>query len=220
MILTISKNSFTVFSQVIKSCVQLTPSTVSYRSPFSNQHVNGGLIRPPFLRLPTLTIPPSPNVGAQSQPQPPTRTRLKPESASSSPSAHDIGLGSVHEHRDGTRNELEGPALSSKVEPSEAPPGQDITMTLVPVAAVLVLVLGLSMSVWSLRRRICASRKSKESVSFVGSFLFFVYLYSKSGGNKRFFIIPVEGNFDLLCFLNGFFESSVLCNKYMINNSF
>ncbi|XP_016843934.1 tyrosine kinase receptor Cad96Ca isoform X2 [Nasonia vitripennis] len=126
------------------------------RSPFSNQPGNGGLIRPPILRLPSLTIPPS---SSQSQPQqPPSRTRLKPEFASSSPGTST----SLDDRRDDAANDLEAPALSSKVEPSEAPPSQDITMTLVPIAAVCALVFGLGMGVWSLRKRICASRKSKE----------------------------------------------------------
>lgn len=58
-------------------------------------------------------------------------------------------------------NEVEGPALSSKVAPSAAPPSQDMAMTLVPVAAGCALIVGLGMGIWSLRNRFCGSRKSK-----------------------------------------------------------
>lgn len=58
-------------------------------------------------------------------------------------------------------NEVEGPALSSKVAPSAAPPSQDMAMTLVPVVAGCALVVGLGMGAWSLRNRFCVSRKSK-----------------------------------------------------------
>ncbi|XP_014225960.1 tyrosine kinase receptor Cad96Ca [Trichogramma pretiosum] len=53
------------------------------RSPFANHPANGGIFRPPLLRLPTLTIPPSPNVG-QMMAQPPMRTRLQPETIKTS----------------------------------------------------------------------------------------------------------------------------------------
>jgi hypothetical protein len=58
-------------------------------------------------------------------------------------------------------NEVESPALSSKVAPSAAQPSQDITMTLVPVAAGCALIIGLGMGVWSLKNRFCGNRKSK-----------------------------------------------------------
>lgn len=58
-------------------------------------------------------------------------------------------------------NEVEGPALSSKVAPSAAPPSQDMAMTLVPVAAGCALIVGLGMGAWSLRNKFCGSRKSK-----------------------------------------------------------
>lgn len=59
-------------------------------------------------------------------------------------------------------NEVEGPPLSSKISPADAAPSQDIAITLVPVTAVCVLVVGLGMGVWSMRNKFCGNRKSKE----------------------------------------------------------
>lgn len=59
-------------------------------------------------------------------------------------------------------NEIEAATLSSKVAPEEALPSHEITMTLIPITAVCALVLGLGMGAWSLRSKICGSKKSKE----------------------------------------------------------
>jgi len=63
-------------------------------------------------------------------------------------------------------NEIESPALSSKVAPSAAQPSQDMAMTLVPVAAGCALIVGLGMGVWSLKNRFCGSRKSKTDTVY------------------------------------------------------
>jgi len=63
-------------------------------------------------------------------------------------------------------NEVESPALSSKVAPSAAQPSQDMAMTLVPVAAGCALIVGLGMGIWSLKNRFCGNRKSKTDTVY------------------------------------------------------
>ncbi|KAG7198915.1 hypothetical protein KM043_015732 [Ampulex compressa] len=138
------------------------------RTPFPSRHPSGGRIRPPILgypNLPSYSMPgithpsplPSPPVAVP--PGRPKTTKLRPEEIEQNGSQVGNGV-STEKFPDG--NEVEGPALSSKVAPSEVAPSQDIAMTLVPVTAVCVLVVGIIMGVWSLRNKFCGQRKSKE----------------------------------------------------------
>ncbi|XP_031831632.1 tyrosine kinase receptor Cad96Ca [Nomia melanderi] len=135
------------------------------RSPFLGQHGPTGRIRPPLLGLPSL--PSYPRPGIPHQPSPPVSvpvtipktTKLQPEEVKQSEGKIDgSALGSSV--RSIEENEVEGPP--SNITPAEAPPSQDISMTLVPVTAVCVLVVGLGMGVWSLRNKFCGTKKSKE----------------------------------------------------------
>lgn len=145
------------------------PNRGKTRIPYPNQHGAGGRIRPPF-GIPNIGIPNLPNFPSPLPPLPPKQyhpetTKLEIEKIK--PNDNDsVGGGTVSTVSTVTEenvhvNEVEGPALSSKVSPSAAPPSQDMAMTLVPVAAGCVLVVGLGMGVWSLRNRFCGSRKSK-----------------------------------------------------------
>ncbi|KAL0108924.1 hypothetical protein PUN28_014201 [Cardiocondyla obscurior] len=133
------------------------------RIPYQNQH-GSGRIRPPFLALPNLQTFPSPLPPLPPKQYHPETTKLELEKVR--PKENDNGVGTVNTVSAVTEenvqiNEVEGPALSSKVAPSAAPPSQDMAMTLVPVAAGCALIVGLGMGIWSLRNRFCASRKSK-----------------------------------------------------------
>nr|XP_031831633.1 tyrosine kinase receptor Cad96Ca isoform X2 [Nomia melanderi] len=139
------------------------------RSPFLGQHGPTGRIRPPLLGLPSL--PSYPRPGIPHQPSPPVSvpvtipktTKLQPEEVKQSEGKIDgSALGSSV--RSIEENEVEGPP--SNITPAEAPPSQDISMTLVPVTAVCVLVVGLGMGVWSLRNKFCGTKKSKEDTVF------------------------------------------------------
>lgn len=134
------------------------------RIPYSNQHGSGGRIRPPFLGLPNLPNFPSPLPPLPPKQYHPETTKLELERIK--PKENDNGGDTVSTVNTVTEesvqiNEVEGPALSSKVAPSAAPPSQDMAMTLVPVAAGCALIVGLGMGIWSLRNRFCGSRKSK-----------------------------------------------------------
>lgn len=91
----------------------------------------------------------------------PKTTKLQPEEARRNEGGGG-GITTVVPELRTDENEVEGPPLSSKIAPAEAPPSQDIAMTLVPVTAVCILVVGLGMGAWSLRSKFCGSRKSKE----------------------------------------------------------
>ena len=92
------------------------------------------------------------------------RTRLKPESSGiSSGGVVASENGGQEGHLDTIADaNVPAPAVSSKVDASEIPEIQDITMTFVPIAAVCVLVFILGMGTWSCRKRICVIRKCKE----------------------------------------------------------
>ncbi|KOX68855.1 Tyrosine kinase receptor Cad96Ca, partial [Melipona quadrifasciata] len=105
-----------------------------------------------------LGIPPSP---VAVPPSIPKTTRLQPEEAKQAEADASSGTTGVPQQPT-EENEVEGPALSSKIAPAEAPPSQDIAITLVPVTAVCVLLVGLGMGAWSLRNKFCRNRKSKE----------------------------------------------------------
>lgn len=139
------------------------PNRGKTRTPFPNQHGSGGRIRPPFLSLPNLPSFPSPLPPLPPKQYHPETTKLELEKTKSKENDNNVS-----DSTDGTIteenvqvNEVEGPALSSKVAPSTAPPSQDMAMTLVPVVAGCALVVGLGMGAWSLRNRFCISRKSK-----------------------------------------------------------
>lgn len=103
-------------------------------------------------------IPPSP---VAVPPSIPKTTKLQPENAKQAEVDPGPGTTGVPQ-QPMEENEVEGPPLSSKIAPAEAPPSQDIAITLVPVTAVCVLVVGLGMGAWSLRNKFCRNRKSKE----------------------------------------------------------
>ncbi|XP_071870725.1 tyrosine kinase receptor Cad96Ca [Bombus fervidus] len=105
-----------------------------------------------------LGIPPSP---VAVPPSIPKTTKLQPEDAKQAEVDPGPGTTGVPQ-QPMEENEVEGPPLSSKIAPAEAPPSQDIAITLIPVMAVCVLVVGLGMGAWSLRNKFCRNRKSKE----------------------------------------------------------
>lgn len=90
----------------------------------------------------------------------PKTTKLQPEEAKEGEGDPDPTTGVPQPATE--ENEVEGPPLSSKISPADAAPSQDIAITLVPVTAVCVLVVGLGMGVWSMRNKFCGNRKSKE----------------------------------------------------------
>ncbi|XP_078041064.1 tyrosine kinase receptor Cad96Ca [Augochlora pura] len=140
------------------------------RNPFPGQHGSSGRIRPPLLGLPSLQNYPRPGLPHKpALPSPPVSipvsipktTRLQPEEVKQPAGKTDDNAVGPHV-RSMEENEVEGPPLSSKITPAEAPPSQDISMTLVPVTAVCVLVVGLGMGAWSLRNKFCSTKKSKK----------------------------------------------------------
>lgn len=138
------------------------------RIPYPNQHGSGGRIRPPFLGLPNLPTFPSPLPPLPPKQYHPETTKLELERTKPKENDNSVGGDTVSTVNAVTEenvqiNEVEGPALSSKVAPSAAPPSQDMAMTLVPVAAGCALIVGLGMGIWSLRNRFCDSRKSKTN---------------------------------------------------------
>lgn len=140
------------------------PNRGKPRIPYPSQ--SGGRIRPPFLGLPNLQTFPSPLPPLPPKQYHPETTkleleRIKPKDSDNSVSGSAASTVSTVTEESVHINEVEGPALSSKVAPSAEQPSQDIAMTLVPVAAGCALVVGLGMGVYSLRNRLCGSRKSK-----------------------------------------------------------
>lgn len=131
------------------------------RSPFPGQHGSAGRIRPPLLGLSSLPNYPRPSLPHKPPPVPasiPKTTKLQPEEAKEGEGDPTTGVPQPATEE----NEVEGPPLSSKISPADAAPSQDIAITLVPVTAVCVLVVGLGMGVWSMRNKFCGNRKSKE----------------------------------------------------------
>lgn len=93
----------------------------------------------------------------------PKTTKLQPEETKEAEGDPDPTTATAGVPQPATEeNEVEGPPLSSKISPADAAPSQDIAITLVPVTAVCVLVVGLGMGVWSMRNKFCGNRKSKE----------------------------------------------------------
>lgn len=138
------------------------------RSPF--QHGSPGRIRPPLLGLSSLPNYPRPSLPYKPAPVPvpaniPKTTKLQLEESKEAegdpdPTTATAAAGVPQPATE--ENEVEGPPLSSKISPADAAPSQDIAITLVPVTAVCVLVVGLGMGVWSMRNKFCGNRKSKE----------------------------------------------------------
>ncbi|XP_067216077.1 tyrosine kinase receptor Cad96Ca [Linepithema humile] len=139
------------------------PNQGKTRTPFPSQHGSGGRIRPPLLGLPNLPNFPSPLPPLPPKQYYPETTKLELERTKPKENDNNVGTGTVSTATEESVhvNEVEGPALSSKVAPSAVPPSQDMAMTLVPVAAGCALIVGLGMGAWSLRNRFCSSRKSK-----------------------------------------------------------
>ncbi|XP_015520313.2 tyrosine kinase receptor Cad96Ca isoform X1 [Neodiprion virginianus] len=144
----------------------------SSRSPYPQP--SGDRFRPPFGFVPYHGSPQPPDIFAMTNRPPPplpppatsprttilhpqpSRTK-KPEvlaSSTSPPTSKSVAS-----------NEILGTALSNNnVNTSEQNGPQDLAMTIVPVAAVCALVLGLGMGAWSLRHKFCSSKKSKEEM--------------------------------------------------------
>ncbi|RLU21254.1 hypothetical protein DMN91_005627 [Ooceraea biroi] len=137
------------------------PNQGKTRTPFPNQHGSGGRIRPPLLGLSNLPNFPSPLPPLPPKQYHPETTKLELERTKVKET--DSGSGTVNSvtEENVQVNEVESPALSSKVAPSAAQPSQDMAMTVVPVAAGCALIVGLGMGIWSLRNKFCGSRKSK-----------------------------------------------------------
>lgn len=137
------------------------PNWGKTRTPFSNQHGSGGRIRqPPTFSFPSSNFPSS-NFPSPLSPYHPETTKLE-KSKFKENKDNNVSGGTIGSTEENVQvNEVESPALSSKVAPSAAPPSQDMAMTLVPVVAGCALVVGLGMGAWSLRNRFCGSRKSK-----------------------------------------------------------
>ena len=147
-----------------------------HRSPFPLQHVSSGRIHPPLRVLPN----------SSSYPRSPIIHSPRFQVISSSPlgnvrKATKLQLESPRQDVKSTikptptngifvttseTNEVDGRTRDSAISPSQASPSQDIVMTLVPVTAVFVLILGLGFSIWSIRTRKCGSRKTKENTVF------------------------------------------------------
>ncbi|XP_012061723.1 PREDICTED: tyrosine kinase receptor Cad96Ca [Atta cephalotes] len=137
--------------------------------PYLNQPNSGSGIRPPF--LPNLSSFPSPPLPPPKQYPEITKLeleRIKPKENDSNVNSNTISTVSTVSTEESVRiNEVETPALSSKVAPSAAPPSQDMAMTLVPIAAGCALVVGLGLGAWSLRNKFCSNRKSKKGQASV-----------------------------------------------------
>lgn len=139
------------------------------RTPFPNQHGSGGRIRPPLLPLHNLPNYQRPSIPHQPVINQPSSSTVDSKTTKLQPS--EGGKTAREENREKLpkysqdlidSNEIEAATLSSKVAPEEALPSHEITMTLIPITAVCALVLGLGMGAWSLRSKICGSKKSKE----------------------------------------------------------
>ncbi|XP_043282450.1 tyrosine kinase receptor Cad96Ca [Venturia canescens] len=142
-----------------------SPNGGHTRSPFPSQHGSGGRIHPPLIGLPNLPSYPMVHPPMVSSPvgNGQKTTKLQPESPrpefeTTRRTTTTKGL----PEESPEANEVEGTALTSKISPSQAPPSQDMAITLVPVAAVCVLLLGFGLGVWSIRNKFCTARKCKE----------------------------------------------------------
>ncbi|XP_035728802.1 tyrosine kinase receptor Cad96Ca-like [Vespa mandarinia] len=138
-------------------------------TPFPNQHGSGGRIRPPLLplhNLPNYQRPSIPHQPVINQPSSSTvdskTTKLQPSEGGKTAREDNSEKLPKYSQDLIDSNEIEAATLSSKVAPEEALPSHEITMTLIPITAVCALVLGLGMGAWSLRSKICGSKKSKE----------------------------------------------------------
>jgi hypothetical protein len=86
------------------------------------------------------------------------RTGLQQKSVSSKPGAlstNNLGNSSIV-------NILEESILSTNIKSSKALSTQDIVMSIVPIAAVFVIIFGFGIGAWSLRKHICAFKQSKN----------------------------------------------------------
>lgn len=122
-------------------------------SQYSSHHESGSRIASHFFNLqggpPYARPPPPPQLPTTSQ-----TTKLEP--AKPLPEIVNVSSSTVV-----TTEAVPAP---TDVTPKEQSSPPDIAMTIVPVAAVCALVLGLGMGAWSLRHKFCASRKSKEQI--------------------------------------------------------
>ncbi|KAL6260765.1 hypothetical protein P5V15_008289 [Pogonomyrmex californicus] len=158
---TVSDGQLTAKTEVFVNIKNVSAHQEKAKKP---NHGSRGPIRPPF----PLSISNRPPFPSPLPPLPPKQyhletTKLELEKVKSKENDVSVGTSTVSTITEESVqvNEVEGPALSSKVAPSAAPPSQDMAMTLVPVAAGCALIVGLGMGVWSLRNRFCGSRKSK-----------------------------------------------------------
>lgn len=146
--------------------------TQSFRTPFPSQHgslvgYDGVRIGPPMYSVPNIPqhLPPlSPKQYHLAT------TKLELQKTKPKKDAVDVN-NNVTEETVQVLNEVEGPALSSKVSPSAVPPSQDMASTLVPVAAGCAIILSVGIAAWSLRHKFCISRKSKEDTVLEIKFL-------------------------------------------------
>ncbi|KAI4499803.1 hypothetical protein M0802_005059 [Mischocyttarus mexicanus] len=139
-------------------------------TPFPNQHGSGGRIRPPIIPIHNLPSYPRPSIPHQQA----SINSASTSTAGSKTTKLQLSEGSKSAREENPlkspklsqdfidNNEIEVATLSSKVAPKEALPSNEIVMTLIPIGAVFALVLGLGVSVWSCRSRMCANKKSKE----------------------------------------------------------
>ncbi|XP_018343928.1 PREDICTED: tyrosine kinase receptor Cad96Ca isoform X2 [Trachymyrmex septentrionalis] len=149
-----------------------TMNRARIRVPYLNQPNSGSGIRPPFLpnlsSFPSPPLPPLPPKQYHPQTTKLELERIKPKENDNSVNSNTISTISTVSTEESVRiNEVESPALSSKVAPSAAPPSQDMAMTLVPIAAGCALVVGLGLGAWSLRNKFCSNRKSKKGQTSV-----------------------------------------------------
>ncbi|XP_066600812.1 tyrosine kinase receptor Cad96Ca [Prorops nasuta] len=167
---TVSDGQLTAKTEVYVNIKNTSAPNGGYtRTPFPGQHGSGGRIRPPLLGLPNLQSYPRPSIPHQVSSSPSLlpstgrkTTKLQPEESKPEILREQVARSSSTKEPEVETNEVEGPAPSSKVAPAEAPPSQDIAITLVPITAVCVLLLGLGMGLWSLRNRFCTNRKTKS----------------------------------------------------------
>ncbi|XP_018303217.1 tyrosine kinase receptor Cad96Ca [Mycetomoellerius zeteki] len=168
---TVSDGQLTAKSEVLVNIEdESTTNRARIRIPYSNQSNSGSRIRPPFLGLSSFPSPLPPLPPKQYHPETTKLEleRIKPKENDSNVNGNTIStVNTVNTEESVQINEVETPALSSKVAPSAAPPSQDMAMTLVPIAAGCALVVGLGLGAWSLRSRFCSSRKSKKGQTSV-----------------------------------------------------
>ncbi|XP_014214742.1 tyrosine kinase receptor Cad96Ca [Copidosoma floridanum] len=129
------------------------------------------VLREPSLAFRT-SVPPSQFFPLLSTPRTPPRTRLKPETSPSSSLTTNMSFNTngFDDRFADTIHGIENKTFQTNItliEPSST--DRDLTMILVPVAAVCVLVFCLSVVAWSSRKHICMSKKSKERSKEHGS---------------------------------------------------